>query len=115
MERCEKDYCGRKDFQTRSKKMRDLLKKECIRGYCNPGCKNTVFQAGKSIPEAVFRNVDVKTRRFVRGVANMVRKGLFGKKTNVLKNSFYTKLPAKNVTRARKQGALSGCSVKILT
>ena len=137
MERCEKTYCGNafqklsekvsmriantfklpkhnKDKMIkglRSKKSRDTLKKECIKGYCNPGCKNTIFQAGKNMPEAVYNKVDLNAR----GVISMLRKKIFGKRTNVLKNSFYNKLPAKNITRARKQGALSGCSIKILT
>ena len=146
MERCESEFCG-KTFQQgsdrmavkfgkklglpkqsiddmlkklRSKKSRANSKKECIKGYCNPDCKNTLFQAGKEMPSSVFANASKKGIKgkgvaVVKSFLTLTRKRMFGNKTDVLKNSFYNKLPAKNVTRARKQGALSGCTLKVLT
>jgi hypothetical protein len=141
MQRCESEYCGKsflelskkasikagktlkmpkntinkiiKKFQ--SKKMRNELKKQCVKGYCNPDCKNTMFQAGKGMPSAFYDGVSAKERGLLKAMTESIRKKIFGNKTNVLKNSFYSKIPAKNVTRAKKQGALSGCSLKILT
>jgi hypothetical protein len=141
MERCESEFCG-KTFEKasermavkmanalriprdkmlegfRSKKARETLKKECMKGYCNPECKNTVFQSGKNAPEALYTSFQEKTKlnkTMAKSAVNTLRKKVFGKRTNVLKNSFYNRLTAKNVTRARKQGALSGCTLKILT
>jgi len=78
-----------------------------------------MFQAGKEMPPSIYmnasKNLKGKGVAIVRSFLNNTRKRMFGNKTNVLKNSFYNKLPAKNVTRARKQGALSGCTLKILT
>jgi len=103
----------------RSKKGRATSKKECIKGHCNPDCKNTIFQAGKNMPPSVYmnasKNLKGKGVAIVKSFLNNTRKRMFGNKTNVLKNSFYNRLPAKNVTRAKKQGALSGCTLKILT
>jgi len=95
--------------------MRNELKKQCVKGYCNPDCKNTMFQAGKGMPSAVYDGVSAKEIGLLKLMTESIRKKIFGNKTNVLKNSFYSKIPAKNVTRAKKQGALSGCSLKILT
>jgi hypothetical protein len=105
----------------RSKESRATSKKECIKAHCNPDCKNTIFQAGKEIPSSVYMNASKKMKGKEKGVAllksilTLTRKRMFGNKTNVLKNSFYNKLPANNVTRAKKQGALSGCTIKVLT
>jgi hypothetical protein len=103
----------------RSKKGRATSKEGCIEGHCNPDCKNTIFQAGKNMPPSVYmkasKNLKGKGVAIVKSFLNNTRKRMFGNKTNVLKNSFYNRLPAKNVTRARKQGALSGCTLKILT
>jgi len=143
MERCESNYCG-KEFlaasektavkigkalhlpksgintmikNIRSKKQRASLKKQCMLAYCNPGCKNNLFQNGKTMPPAVYKAYDgnPKGRAIFKSIINSTRKSVFGNKTSVLKNSFYKKLPAKNVTRAKKQGALSGCTLKIMT
>jgi hypothetical protein len=146
MERCESTYCGKtfeqgsdkmalmiaKGFglpkkakhdmlkKLRSKESRAKTRKECIKGYCNPGCKDTLFQAGKEVPPSVYAKAakgvkDSKQLSFLKSMLNSSRKRMFGNKSDVLKNSFYNKLPAKNVTRAKKQGALSGCTIKVMT
>jgi len=143
MQQCESNYCGKEFLAAsektaikfgkalrlpknaintmvkgmRSKKQRATLKKQCIEGYCNPGCKNSLFQNGKTMPSAVYNTYkgNPKGRALFKSIINSSRKSIFGNKTSVLKNSFYKKLPAKNVTRAKKQGALSGCTIKIMT
>ena len=71
------------------------------------------------MPPSVYmnasKNIKGKGVAIVKSFLKNTRKRMFGNKTNVLKNSFYNKLPAKNVTRARKQGALSGCTLKVMT
>lgn len=145
MERCESVYCGKTFEQgsdkmavkvgkklglpkqsiddmlkkLRSKKSRLTSKKECIKAHCNPECKGTLFQAGKELLPSVYANASKKIKgkgvAILKSILNSTRKRMFGNKTDVLNNSFYNKLPAKNVTRARKQGALSGCTMKVLT
>ena len=39
----------------------------------------------------------------------LTRKVMFGKKRNVLKNNFYTRLPKKLRNTLKKRGAISGC------
>jgi len=101
--------------QLQTKKALQKAKKECMKGYCNPDCKNTIFQAGKEIPSGAYHGIAAKAKAPLKRMLEPLRKRIFGNKTNVLKNSFYNRLPATNVTRAKKQGALSGCSIKIVT
>ena len=143
MQRCESEYCG-KTFEQGSEKMAIKLakkfgfpkeymlkkmhskevsaksKKMCIKAYCNADqCKGTLFQAGKGVPPSVYANASKQMKgkgpAILKSILNSTRKKIFGNKTNVLKNGFYNKLSAKNVTRAKKQGALSGCTLKIIT
>jgi len=41
-----------------------------------------------------------------------MRSDIFGNKTNVLKNDFYEKLPQTIVKKLKKEGAISGCTLK---
>jgi len=128
MQRCESEYCGKtfinmsekltrkalkehkmtkraidkhiKEALTKNKQNKRGLKKYCMNYYCNPDCKNTMYEARKRASSALIKRFQKKA---------------FGNRKDVLKNSFYNKLPAKNVTRAKKQGALSGCADMILT
>ena len=85
--------------------VKDIMK-QCKKGYCNPGCKGTIFQNGKNFP----KNVKAPTPMMLSIMKGM-RNGIFKNKTSVLKNSFYEKLKKKNVTCAKKRGATSGCTL----
>jgi|LakMenEpi03Aug12_release.lakeMendotaPanAssembly.Ray.scaffolds.fasta_scaffold1026730_1 hypothetical protein len=98
-------------YQTR----KNLLK-VCIPTYCNKDCKDTFFEKGKKLPTAVLnpsfsKGSTAKGRKWYRNFVSDSRKEVFGRKINVLKDSFYEKLPKKSVDRMKKQGALSGCVV----
>jgi len=71
-----------------------LLLKYCAATYCNPSCKDTLF--------------DLKTKD---KVLKRLQKVMFRKKTNILKDDFYEGLSAKRVEDLKKNGALSGCTV----
>ncbi len=116
---CKKQFCS--GYYTRSvKRIKNINKtlkgkliaklppkskllKQCALDYCNPGCKGTIFEAGKSLSKT-FKG----SKANINFTKNM-RKSIFGNKTNVLKNGFYEKLKATNVKRAKNRGALSGC------
>ena len=111
--KCEQTYCKRyfvpmmlKKLKSPSK-VKELMKK-CKLGYCNPTCKGTIYQNGKNFPK------NVKVPSPLLSIIKGVRKNIFKNKTSVLKNSFYEKLSKKNVTCARKRGATSGCTLKLL-
>lgn len=86
----------------------------CKRGYCNPGCKGTMFQNGKNFPENLDLNIkDEKTRKFAMNITRKIRTRMFKSKSSVLKGEFFNKLKSSNVSRVKKQGALSGCSLML--
>ena len=89
----------------------ETVRKECEKGYCNTGCKDTIFQDGKDVPPSVLKSVKGPMRNLVSSMIRGTRKKIFGKKTSVLKDSFYTGLSAKDVKRLKAEGASSGCTL----
>lgn len=88
----------------------------CVKRYCNPSCKDTMFEAGTELPKTYVNQLkkDFKTKKtydMLLKILKQTRKKVFGKKKNVLVNSFYEKLPKKQVEQLIKDGALSGCSL----
>jgi hypothetical protein len=92
----------------------------CKKGYCNPTCEGTIFESGKAFPKSVQNETqknfpgNTKTAKTARnsiiGIQKFMRKKIFGKKTNVLKDGFYEKLSKKTVADLKKSGAISGCA-----
>ena len=81
----------------------------CKRAYCNPGCKDTMFQSGKRISQKLSRKIKSPV---LRNWLLKTRKHIFGKKTSVLNSSsFYNKLPRDKVADAKSRGAVSGCTI----
>ena len=106
-----------KYFKKTLKKMNlKKSKKKRIEDYrktmCNPTCKYTVFESGdpNQLPTSFLKELKkvTKTKDAVEFQLS-VRKDIFGKKTNVLKNGFYEKLDAETVKNLKKKGAISGC------
>ena len=83
----------------------------CSRYYCNPACKNTIFEDGPANELSNGMKKKYKsdlTRKFWLDQ----RKELFGKEKSVLKDNFYNKLSAKTLKNLKKEGAISGCVKK---
>jgi hypothetical protein len=93
--------------------LEEKLRKECEKGYCNTDCKDTIFQDGKDVPASVLKAFTgpKEARNLFTSMIRSTRKKVFGKKTSVLKNSFYTGLSAKDVKRIKAEGATSGCTL----
>ena len=103
----------------------DVFKQKCMNSYCNPDCKNTVFEAGSKIPDSVFvklksdlesnptikKNDIPKIIKSSKKLANEMRKTIFKNKTNVIKNNFYEHLKPLDIKAMKKQGAISGCTI----
>lgn len=103
----------------------DVFKQKCMDSYCNPDCKNTVFEAGSKIPNSVFIKLksDLKSNpsinkkdipkmfKFSKKFANEMRKTIFKNKKNVIKNNFYENLKPSDVKELKKKGAISGCTI----
>jgi hypothetical protein len=117
-----------KNVQDNTQKEKDMLeyhKGLCNDAYCNPTCKDTLFESGDKIPNAVFTKgkkllslqlkntpklIPKATKSFNHMMTNM-RQHIFGTKKNVLKDGFYEKLPSDKVKLLKKEGAISGCSL----
>lgn len=90
------------------RKGRKLEMDICSKVYCNPGCKNTIFEDGpvNQLSKSMKKKYKLAaTRKFLL----QMRKELFGKNNTVIKDSFYNKLSSKTVTKLKKEGAISGC------
>lgn len=97
-------------------KTRKSIEKGCYRGYCNPGCSGTIFQAGKKMPtietdNSLTKKLGFKAKKNFAALQKILRNEIFKGKTNVLKNSFYEKLSPKTRKVLKKKGALSGCTM----
>lgn len=108
-------------LQTKTLKKRIKERKERLRKtFCNPGCKDTIFEPGnpdqltksfiKLLNEENERNRAWKDPSWSKPGRYLVeRKELFGDKTNVLENNFYKGLKKKTIKRLKSRGAVSGC------
>jgi membrane-associated HD superfamily phosphohydrolase len=110
------------------KYMLEYQKQMCNDAYCNPTCKDTIFEPGTKIPNAVFEKLKThltrqmnkmkstpkqinKAYKLSNKMLSNTRKNIFGSKKNVLRNGFYEKLPSDKVKLLKKEGAISGCSL----
>ena len=130
--KCKKDYCEKvflknqqsfsdklsKKFKMKpikfTQKQKKTMVKQCDKSYCNPTCKETIFQNGKEFPKNVkIKNKNKKVKMLTEKIIKETRKKMFGNKTSVLKNGFYQKLNSKNVKYLKQKGALSGCTIAV--
>jgi len=94
------------------KKMEKEMNEQCIKGYCNPSCKGTLYESGSALPKSLTAEIKKKkSGDLLLGIVKGVRKQIFGKKTSVLKGDFYEKIPSKKLSELKKQGAISGCTL----
>jgi len=109
--------------------------KACEKSYCNPRCKNTIFQNGKEFPSIKLElsNISYKTNKnssnpsytkeekekqkkylkIVLDTAKEMRNKIFKGKESVLKNNFYEGI--ETAENLKKKGAISGCSLFNIT
>jgi hypothetical protein len=99
-----------KEFKEKKyvEKKKKIYRKECERGFCNEGCKDTIFQDGSTIPTYF----DKKYKNDKSGLQSLKERRtlLFNGKKTVLKDNFFKRLTKKQVTQLKKQGAISGCA-----
>lgn len=89
-----------------TKKGKKELFDNCKRVYCNPGCKDTMFEDGPGTAQ--------RKNRAIWKAIQETRKDMFQGNTSVLRDNFYEDLPAKDVQRLKKKGAVSGCTILAL-
>jgi hypothetical protein len=99
-----------KKFNTtkNAKFLKETFTNTCKIMYCNKGCKNTIFQNGKSISRTM-KNAFKNDKARLMQIEEM-RTFLFKGKNSVLKNDFYKMLKPEEIEYLKKNGATSGCS-----
>ncbi len=109
------------DKKSYKKKEIQKMKKVCETAYCNKGCKGTLFQKGSpnKLPNNVVNKIKKnkipdKNKKNMSNFFLIMRKKIFDKKTDVLKNDFYKGLKNSNVKKMKKNGAVSGCTLRLL-
>jgi hypothetical protein len=94
--------------------------KECKKIYCNPSCKETIFENGnflkyskeieKKYSEEKLSHSGKLERNLIKKFKKL-RKEIFKDKNSVLKNSFYNGLKKETINKLKKKGAISGCTL----
>jgi hypothetical protein len=96
-----------KNFTKLDKSFDKIFDDAETRAFCNPGCKGTLLEPGNKLSERYYK--DFKNSKELIEVFKKRRNEIFGKKTNVLKDSFYENAPKKYLDEIKKQGAISFC------
>jgi hypothetical protein len=106
-----------KGIRKSMKKDRKAIIASCKKAYCNPECKGTLFEKGTSPPKELFNQDIFKKGPLKDMLKEMIvnqRKEIFGKKTDVLKDSYYEKLGPKTIKKLKSNGATSGCTLMVI-
>jgi hypothetical protein len=88
-------------------KMDKLKLDTCVKDYCNPTCKDTMYESGKELSEGYIKKYKMSGK--TKKIWSNNRKRIFNDKTNVLKDGFYEKLSTSDINKMKKMGAVSGC------
>jgi len=118
-----KDILSKNLIKTFKKRLKSsTLKKKLSRSeeeyrstFCNPTCKDTLFEAGNpsQLSEPMIKSLKKQAQyyqfKYRKEDGLRERKQIFGTDKEVLKNGFYKGLDAKTIKKLRKRGAISGC------
>jgi hypothetical protein len=115
-EKLKKYFANREEF---IKKRKDKSHKKteikqrldiCRESFCNKGCVGTKFEEGNpdTLPKLLEKRY--KTNKFMLDLFKKDRKKIFGTKKNVLVDNFYEGLKPDDITKMKKDGAISGCA-----
>ena len=94
------------------KKEKNATKKmeleNCKKVYCNPGCKNTIWEDGE--PNKLPKGLKKQLRHKLLIDFNIrKRKDMFGTRNTVLRDGFYEGLSLSATKKMKKEGSISGC------
>ena len=96
-----------KNFTKLDKSFDKIFDDAETRAFCNPNCKGTLLEPGNKLSERYYK--DYKNSKELIKIFQKRRNEIFGKKTNVLKDSFYENAPKKYIEKIKKEGAISLC------
>ena len=90
----------------------NLLTKRLKSYYCNPGCKGTLLEPGKTF-SATEKLLETHKHPILVKITEEERKAIWYKSTLLDKDSFYNKLNKTRKNKYIKDGALSFCTYKV--
>jgi hypothetical protein len=101
-------------------KSKATLESNLKKYYCNKECKGTILEKGEpdKLPTELLKMINKKIAKkgspeydgIVKLIINQ-RKEIFKNKNDVLVDSFYEKLPKKDIDKMKQKNAVSGCVV----
>ena len=97
----------RKLIKPLSNKTLKRVKQLCAKTYCNPECKETLFQDDE-VKYNDELNKTYKKQKYLKNMLIQDRKKLFLNRKTILEDNFYYNL--KNKKQLKQKGALSGCT-----
>jgi hypothetical protein len=103
----------------KSKKWRNNNLRICEEAYCNPNCKDTIFEKGTKISQKTIKNYvkniqsystkKVTDNKEIINELKTRKQRIFEKNDDVLINDFFKDIKPKDVKKMKKVGAISGC------
>ena len=104
----------KKENTTKSiKKKEKELMKLCTKSFCNPECKETIFdESTTELPKHLIKQFKDSPESLK--IFTNIKKELFQGKKTILKDGFYEGLKSKTVKKLKSEGAISGCAKMVL-
>jgi len=85
----------------------------CEKAFCNPDCKDTIFdESTQELPK--FMTQKYKKNPALLKMLKGLKTDLFKDKKTILKDGFYEGLKSKTVKKMKSEGAISGCAKMLL-
>lgn len=95
------------------KKKEKELMELCTKSFCNPECKETIFdESTTELPKYITKKY--KGNAVFLKMFKDLKKDLFKGKKTILKDGFYEGLKPGEIKKLKSEGAISGCAKMIL-
>jgi hypothetical protein len=99
--------------KTSMKKKEKELMELCTKSFCNPECKETIFdESTKELPKHLIKQFKDSPESLK--IFTNIKKELFKGKKTILKDGFYEGLKSNTIKKLKSEGAISGCAKMIL-
>jgi len=104
----------KKENTTKSiKKKEKELMKLCTKSFCNPECKETIFdESTTELPKFLIKQFKDSPESLK--IFTNIKKDLFQGKKTILKDGFYEGLKPNEIKKLKSEGAISGCAKMVL-
>lgn len=103
----------KENTKTSMKKKEKELMDLCTKSFCNPECKETIFdESTTELPKHLMKQFKDSPESLK--IFKDMKKDLFKGKKTILKDGFYEGLKSNTMKKLKSEGAISGCDKMIL-